>query len=139
MNQMKRELILTSVLMIIGINLTAQEHVSGLKDNVIKTRINTQAMERDLTGMPCNNRSMSITAREAPSGPGKGTIVSNQAKQLGNAKRNNINSKNTALNHNESQQRNRIQMHASPFRRNPDLIAINAPRGAHRGSFHGRK
>jgi hypothetical protein len=136
---MKRELIFASVLMIFSINLTAQDNISGHKVSTVQTGIDKPAMENELALIPEINQSMSNIARETLSGPGKGTIVSNQARLLGSAKRQNMNKENAGISIYKSQNRNRKQMHASPNRRNPDLIALNTARGAHRSSFHGRK
>lgn len=136
---MKIELIFASVLMISSINLTAQENISGDKVSTVQTGINKPATENELALIPENNQSMSNIARETPSGPGKGTIVSNQARLLGSAKRQNMNKENGSTKTFKSQNRSRKQIHASPNRRNPDFIALNTARGAHRSSLHGRK
>jgi hypothetical protein len=134
-----RELIIASSLTIISINLTAQERISSHKDNMIPSIVNRPVMENDLMGMLDNKQSMCVIARETTSVSGKGTIVSNQAKQMGSAKRKNSNKENIASRQNESGNRNRNHMHASPMRSNPDLIGLNTVKGLNRHSLNGRK
>jgi hypothetical protein len=136
---MKQELIIASFFTILSFNISAQDNISGQEGNMIQTEIKDPVMENNLTVMAVNMQSMSVRARETPSGPGKGAIVSNQANQLVNTKRHNMNSGNIALSNYESKNRNRMQMHASSVRKNQALIVHNAMRGAQRNAFHGRK
>jgi hypothetical protein len=136
---MIRELIIASSLMIISINLTAQERVSERNYNEYQTSINAPVTGNEITAITNNNLSVSATARETPSGPGKGSIVSNQAKQLGYSNRQNVSKRSTAANTGAEVKRRRLQMHASPMGRNPHFMAMNALRVANGTGFHGRK
>jgi hypothetical protein len=136
---MKQKLIITSFLVIIIYKISAQDNIPGQKDNMIASEIKDPVLRNNLTEIAEKKQSLSVTARETTAVPGKGAIVSCQAEQLGDTKRQNINSGNVTLSNRESKNRNRMHMHASPFRQNPALAAHNPMRGAQRNPFYGRK
>lgn len=131
--------IITVILLTITIHIQAQDSIVNPENTDNKKGTIEQMTGHQSSGINANNMSMSETARETPSGKGKGAIVSTQAKQLGSSKRITHEAEKRSFNNKGSKKVNWTAMHASSFRRNPDMLALNAAMRTHRNGPHGKK
>jgi hypothetical protein len=103
-----------------------------------KAVIREQATQSETNMYGENNSSISTLARETEAGPGKGTIVSSEAKQLGDSKRHGLGHARPETKRNGSGNEKQVNNYASAFRHN-GMYAGYAMRGALRCGMRGRR
>jgi hypothetical protein len=133
---MSKAFIILFLTLITSTLLSAQEAVKIQVEQ--KAVIREQTTQRETNSYTENNSSVSTVARETAAGPGKGGIVSSEAKRLGYFKRHRIGHARPETKQNDSDNGRQMNSCAAAFRHN-GMYAGYAMRGALRCGMRGRR
>lgn len=140
---MKKEILTAALSLAISISVAAQENSQVQRQNKERTEKKEQTQNQEANKSAEQGQTVSTVARETPSGPGKGDVVSSQAKQKGESKK----AEKQAIRETKKQKEfkkgdpgsAKQEQHAGPLDRNPDVVAERAVKGALKQGRPGKK